>query len=61
MYDPDATLGIVWADANAMWPGAVGALEEMVPVVPYFNEVSVAVEYVDAILPGTATPTEHVP
>ena len=61
VHDPDAALRVVGADTDAVWSWPVGTFKEIVPLVPDFGDVTVAVEDVNAVLPGTATSTENVP
>ena len=59
--DPYAALRVVRADADPVRPSPVRALEEVIPLVPDLDEISVAIEDVDTVLPSAAAAQAHVP
>src|SRR5690554_2065828 len=44
-----------------MWARAVGAGEQMVPMIPYFQYVAVAIDHIEDVIPYAAAATQHVP
>ena len=58
--DPDTALGVVRANADPVRSRSIRAFEQVVPLVPNLDHVTVPVDHIDGVLPRPAVAAEHV-
>ncbi len=61
IYQPQPVLRIVGAHAHTVGAWSIGAFEQVIPLIPYLQDFTFAVGYVDDVLPDPAAALQHIP